>query len=581
MPLPIARLAWVLAAIALIGLALAQLLGPVWNIDPRGSVPTAATLQEVRLVRPERSIDAMMSDLRFVVFATAQASRALLDHPLAIFEAPQCFPARRSLAYGHPLIGFGLLGLPAMWLTGDPILTYNVALVAVLALGALAMAWLVRDWTGEPAAALTAGLIYGFYASKVMMVTWPFMTDTGWTVLALLFGRRFFARGRWRDGLATALCCVLQLSVSFYAVLATAFIAPAMAVWLFAAYGTRALRRGPVLASLALLVVGGAVLYAPYLQVRAAHDTLHAATQVFAPWSALLPGGVVGRLASVLLLVGVALPAARTTPEMPVSPRWALLAAIATVALLGTGGNAVAQHAARVAGESVVSIPSLYAGLSALLPGLDSVRLPGTMLHGVHLCASIGAGLGAAGLLRLVPRPGRLLAGAALVALAFVVTVRPPWLGLPPQVQYGRLHLRPPPEALRFFESLEALGNRGPLLELPMNLRSPAYLLMDSSAQMLLTTYHGRPTSGCYNSYVPPERRAVAEQVARLPRRDALQALRDMGFTTLVAHHPPPDDPPPVARMLARAAERPGAALHRIHGSASYTAYGIELDPRP
>ena len=51
---------------------------------------------------------------------------------------------------------------------------------------------------------LRVSVARAFAPVKLYDITHPYVNDTMWTVMALLFVRRYFARGRLRDGLATA-----------------------------------------------------------------------------------------------------------------------------------------------------------------------------------------------------------------------------------------------------------------------------------------------------------------------------------------------------------------------------------------
>ena len=88
---------------------------------------------------------------------------------------------------------------------------------------------LTRDLTGMPAAGIVAGLLYAFHPVKVEDPGHAFGYDTGWTVLALLFARRWFEHGRWRDALALALFAALQVSSSLYPLLCAVVVGGSVA----------------------------------------------------------------------------------------------------------------------------------------------------------------------------------------------------------------------------------------------------------------------------------------------------------------------------------------------------------------
>src|SRR3978361_548497 len=47
-----------------------------------------------------------------------------------IFNAPSFFPYLHPLVYSEHLIGLALFTAPLQWLTGNPVLVYNVAFIA-------------------------------------------------------------------------------------------------------------------------------------------------------------------------------------------------------------------------------------------------------------------------------------------------------------------------------------------------------------------------------------------------------------------------------------------------------------------
>ena len=93
-----------------------------------------------------------VADHRFTVWAISRNAYTLATLHTKLFDAEQCYPVPNSLAFGHPFITLGMLGVPAYLATGDPIITYNFAFFALVLLSAMAMYFLVAEWTGVPAA---------------------------------------------------------------------------------------------------------------------------------------------------------------------------------------------------------------------------------------------------------------------------------------------------------------------------------------------------------------------------------------------------------------------------------------------
>lgn len=555
---------WTGLALGVFCAGLALHLRPLFGHDPRAFVLAGRTAAEQSEEPGARGYDFTSSDRRFSAWLVARNAAALASRPHRLFDAAPCYPAEHSLALGHPGLALGLLGVPGWLLSGDPVLTYNVAVGALRLLSALAMFLLIARWTGVPAAGIVAGLLYAFDLPDADAYTYPFIFDTAWAVLGLFFARRFFQAGRWPDALGLAACCALQLSESFYALLASVLVALPLAAWLAWHYRAAHLRAAPAAVALIVVALAGAAVLGPIVWSAADAQPGGRTFQAFASAAVLAPGGFAGWLAWALAALALVLP---RVGEDDADPRWALLAAAALVALVATGGNETARLSALARGEPPPpGLPNLYAPLRAWIPGLDVARAPGYAATGLTLAVCALSGIGAAALLRRVPARFQAAAAGVLIAAAGVAALRP---GLPARFPVEPVRLRPARADIAFFEALERKGNRGPLFEVPVQLRVGLGGPGSAISQVLLSAYHGRRTSGCYNSILPRETRELSARAARLPEPSALGALRDLGFTTLVVHH---------ARAPALAPALDAAGLARLHRTPSMSAWALPGD---
>ena len=132
---------------------------------------------------------------------------------------------------------------------------------------------------------------------------------------------------------------------------------------------------------------------------------------------------------------------------------------------------------------------------------------------------------------------------------------------------------------LAFFDRLAAVGDEGPILELPME---PGLRSRDGLS-ILVAAYHSRPTSACYNSFLPQQTRRVQALARALPEARAIQALHEMGFRTVVLHHHVyGKSSKPLLREMERTADRSGGGLIRIQTDGERTAFRLRpqaLDP--
>jgi len=568
--------AWnLLAALIFVG-ATASLFHGWASGDPRDLVPSPIRreLEADPSVAPVLPL--LAADQRVVVAIAGRNARILLSHPSRLFDAEGCHPVERALALGEPEITLGILGMPAALLTGDPIASFNLALLTLTLVAAFAMYLLVRDLTGLPAAGIVAGLLYAFHAAKVEDPAHAFGYDTGWTVLALWLSHRWFERGRWRDALGLAGATALQVTSSLYPLLSAVVVSLPWLAWLVKRHGVRQLKPAQCAAVAGIVLGVAALVFAPYLALRGEGLLSARDFQTFLPWSWLAPGARLdpGVVLSALVLVALVL---RDPGRPHGDPRWALLAGLVLSLVLAAGGNQGDRALAfATQGSELPVLPNPYAWLAAVLPGLDVVRNPYALFLGAYVAASVLAGLGAAALLRRTPARVVGVAAALLIACAWVDTLRPRTLGFEPRVEYRMVSVRPPAEEITFFAELARLGNRGPLLEVPIHPKHAARV----SRAVLLSAYHLRRTSPCYNSFVPPITAEVAGLASELPDPAALAKLASLGFTTVVAHHPEASGP--VAAELRRrldAAAAGGAGLRFVHGDGSRSAY--EILPRP
>jgi hypothetical protein len=122
-----------------------------------------------------------------------------LRDPRELFEAPILYPARYALAFSENMYGAALFGFPLLAAGAPLVVNYNVNLLLAVFLSALAAWALAREWTGDAAASLAAGVIYAFLPYKIAQLTHLHMEWGAFLCLVFLFLRRTLATGRWRD----------------------------------------------------------------------------------------------------------------------------------------------------------------------------------------------------------------------------------------------------------------------------------------------------------------------------------------------------------------------------------------------
>ncbi len=521
------RLAWLGLALALYTLALAVPFREVF----RAGLTQAVPMNQTSAVADVPARDAMElvlgNDQHFVTWLLARNAWAMLARPGALFDAGICHPTPDVLALGEPMLTLGALGVVPYWITRDPILTFNLVQLGLVLISALVMFWVVREWTGVPAAGLLAGLLYAYHPAKMYDITHPYLADNVWTVLALLFATRLFEGGRVRDGVGLGLAIAAQIGGSIYPMLAATLVGSAFLVWLIARYRFSRLAPWPLVCAALIVVPTAYFVYAPYLEAASLGQisprNLRKFVHVwnFAPGAYYFPGWPM----LVLALAALVLPVrdawnAREWQRVISTPALCLLV------------GALLSYFAAASGARPLQPSAFHAWLAGFIPGLDAVRAPERIVGGVHVALSLLAGLGTAGLLRLLHGTARTV--GASVAVAFVVfsLLMPGLSGLRGPIVFDGYVIRPADERLAFYETLAARGLAGPVLEIP------AGAALFSRTKLIAQAWHHRPTSACGGqSFAPPEVQVVQRVVARLPATDALEQAHALGFETLIIHH--------------------------------------------
>ncbi len=489
--------------------------------------------------------------------------------PARLFDANIFYPARDVLAFSEPLIVPGAMAAPIAALGASPVLTYNLVLLAGLALTALAGYRLILAWTGDHAAAMLTGSMFAFNTHTITRLPHVQGLHLYGLPLALLAADRLIVHARTRDALWLALWMAVLVGTSGYtAVFGIFTIAAAIVARTPEWWGRRA---AAVLGRfmLAVAVCGVAVLpvYLPYQRVAAEQGMVRSLESVHlysatlshylssagrlhnALWSApffekagdgYFPGVIVLLLAAFAVWCAMRTrgPDAHDDAEAAVldpaltRARIRMLLAIAAVGvLLSLGTNT-----------------PLYGWLFEIFPPIRGMRAASRFGMLFMLASACLAGYG---MWFLRTRGGAALRGrrfmaaaAALIVIANIETLAAPipfhpFTGIP--VIYERL-AREPGEVV--------------LVEIPLYRRSQ---ISNNAEYVLASTKHWRKLVNGYSGYVSKEYRTYAESFRGFPADPALAAMRGAGVTHVMVH--PARFPANAASVMGQLAAHPAFEL--------------------
>lgn len=505
------------------------------------------------------------NDQRMVLSQIVRHAR-LLARPGDLAHDGQCFPTPWSYTLGEHMFGNALLAAVPLALSGDPIIAFNAVLLLNIWIAAMGMYALTRYATGSFAAALVAGVLFGFDQTRLSDPAHPYvMGGDLWMPFVLLFLLRVFADGSWRSVAGLVAFSCLQLGESLYAVLATLLVALTVTTYLVARDPRRFLEIAPrlLIAGVPVFLVAWLV-FGPYLATAATWGgmtrdaTFYARLDHFAPGGPYFPGVVV-----TLLAVAALLDRLRGPRDGPAGDLRLVLLVAALLVLLSAVGDI------RIFG---VTLPSPLQIARRYVPGLDAVRVLAAVRLGCYGAVTLLAGWGVAVIVERLSARGAALVVGVVCALALleIDTTAFATFSFGQAVPVEAVPIRPDESDIELVSRSPA----GAVLDLPN--RGP-YLLA-SSNQLLLGAWHGQPTSACYNSFKTPIQEQIERLAARLPTRHAAEELAALGFRTVYVHRRFLENGF-LARQIeemALAASRPNARLQPRGSSATIDAYALE-----
>ena len=462
-----------------------------------------------------RQLDAVkdLGDPLFGLWRLAWVAHQIVRDPLHLFEANLYYPSHLTLAYSDAMLLPGLMVAPFFWSGIPPVALYGVAVLSTFVLAGVAMYALVRSLTGQPAAALVAGVAFAFYPFRFQHYYQMELLWACWMPLTLWAVHRTLARGRWRDGLVAGGAFAAQaLSCMYFGLFLAAYLIPVgSALAIGTGRVTRALKplaAGAVLAAVLLVPMLGPYAHARQELGERAPAEIEAfsstpqdyliAQKTNAIWGSLLGRGTHGPEDSFPGIVIVALALVALWPPLSV-PRiaYALGLLFAFDISLGSHGYV---------------FPVLY---REILP-FRGLRAPGRMSMFVGLSLAILGGYGVARLSAYMRRRWVRYAFAASVAMLVMVESRS---------VLTLEHVPVPNDVYRWFEGRPA----GVLAELPATEDQEAIYTY-------LSTVHWQRILNGYSGAAPASYAEFKRSMGTFPDDSSMQLLRSRGVDYVVVH---------------------------------------------
>jgi len=454
-------------------------------------------------------------DTLLSVYFLNWVAHALTTPGVRLLDAPMFAPYVGTLALGEYIPAYAPLAVPAILLTGNPVVAHNIVLVCGYTFAALGATALAARLIGATAPALIAGLVFGYsprlldqaYNLQTLSIFW-----LPWLFLAL---ESFLARPTWvTAGLVAGIALGLALSsmnIFVYAGVATAVFLGVAITW-----GRRPLGRAHVIRLMGVGVPAASLLaayLAPYRAAAREWGLGRTLAEVERHSASLTEYIGVPREDLLRWLFGLGRVEAPDLPGILPGVTVAALAVVGIRTVLGTRDGvrrALLPYVAMGGAAAILAPgPTLYTpwGSVALpyrllhegVPGFAVTRTPARFLVLVELTLALLAAAGAVRLLHRLSRIRRRVVVAGLAALVLIEAARVPFPGAEPRLDPAAL-----PDVYRW---LAQQPPRTVALGVPMG----------DWANVAASAFHLRRTVNGWSSFWPPRYPDLVEAMEAFP----------------------------------------------------------------
>jgi len=487
-------------------------------------------------LHPSDTVALTWGDTVESIYIVAWNAHQLFRSPLHLFDANMLYPHEHSLTFTDHQILSSLAVTPVIWLTGNPVLAYSVAVALASFLAAFAARRLGLSLGLGALGAWAAGALYAFHTYQVHETPRLQILFHGFIPLALWQLLRLLTTGERRAAWGTALFMWVQGLCSNYELLYGCILLGLVCLGFLLA---RPRTTWPRLAPLALAGATAALVYLPvglpYLLSSKTHG-----------YARDLPQGTdlshyVSTTPTNLIYgpIGVSVGLQSRAPHFVgfVSLVLAALALAAWAGRLGTSAGGVLSEKVWVPAAAVLALlfvalslgrdmvafgrylgPGPYRLLYAI-PGFHLMRYP----ERLGLLAMLFVGLLAGQALTLISRRGF---GLCVLVLSGLV----PLEHVSPRPVTSRIPVEPEIPSVYHWLAQNPVHA---LAEVPTHGEG---LVRMESEEMYFSTYHFKPIIHGFVSYPTLLNRLLRRLASQFPSEVTLQAFQRIGVDTVVVH---------------------------------------------
>lgn len=468
------------------------------------------------------------NDQNLSLWGAVDNARTLARGDIAgLMSQGQCWPMPDATALGEHMFEVGILTAPWWLVTHEPVASYDLSLFTAVLVAAAGMFLFLHRHTESVPASIAGAMAFAFAVPRLVDLPYhPAVIGTQWLPWVLWsFDRILDGEGLAAVGWFSVTLLLASLTGS-YPLIAVGIVGAAYGV---AALALRARRGGFDAAALAWSLAG----LLPVALIVGAILATYARTQQ--QWALATNPDAKFLVTAADYLPGLAAIAGFGAGLMPVG----------LVAMAGLPGLLLRNHSRGGTAVPALAAAALLAFLlttSFALPGgawsayeelarhvalLDTVRAPGkaglAVVFGLQALGAIGWSRAMEG---LTSRNSAVL--AALLVLVTMFEASPPRFSRALFGAGAAMQLREvapgQPRIVALRAAIPVANDRRAVLDLPTG------RMVKAPVALLDAAWHGRPTSACYNSLIPPTMREVHAMAARSHSRRGVEELAAAGF---------------------------------------------------
>lgn len=470
------------------------------------------------------------------------------------------YPLTNTIAYSDTLWGQSFFINPIIWITHNPVLAENIAILLSFPLSAIAMFLLSFYLTKNIAASFISGIFFAFSYPRLSQIGHLPMISSQWLPLFLLYLFKFLEDGKRKNFILLCLWYVLSITSSIYF---GVFLIPITVIIIIAdfikhiylhtvyKYKNKAITVLPVIIPF-ILVLGIAIL--PYIRLKAENPDIKRSVDDLTHLRASLRD-----YASVL-------PTSLNTFKLPTNTNEHVLFPSFTLLFLASFGLvtshkrtrymmsivvliAVSSFILSLGNEQSFTLGSFSTGtvkmpyyyLYKFFPVFQIVRVPARFSIFIILSLSV---LAAWGIARIMTRnKSKWVTG--IILCTFIIEVwqtDTPFVTIPTKQSIPEVYtwIRKQPEPMIVAELPVSLFYHGSSMENQLYMPFSALGNSDTYAletyRVYFSAFHKKRIINGYSGFLPESYNRLTETLEGFPSELSIKALQDIGVTHAVVH---------------------------------------------